>query len=105
MSGIAGARGDNALGVTGVNWNVQILPLSIGAGAVIESVLECYSYVYTERKRYDDSNGTEGVSLLPPMHHSVSTLQTRMTFLCGAACMTAWVPWAFSVQEQRLIPM
>ena len=61
VSGIAGARGDNALGVTGVNWNVQILPLSIGAGAVIESnVLECYGYVYTERKRYDDSNGTEG---------------------------------------------
>jgi hypothetical protein len=61
VSGIVGARGDNLYGVTGVNWNVQILPVSIGTGSVVESnVVESYGYIFAVRELYNLSGGTKG---------------------------------------------
>lgn len=61
VSGIIGARGDNLYGVTGVNWNMQILPVSIGSGTVVESnVVESYGYVFAVRELYNLSGGTKG---------------------------------------------
>ena len=61
ITGIIGAKGDNFLGVTGINWYTEVLAVSIGLGPVIESnVLAAYGYVWNERKLYDDTNGEEG---------------------------------------------
>lgn len=60
VGGIAGAKGNNGIGVSGVNWNVQVLPIA-GSSSTSESiVVEALSYVYTVRERYDQTNGQEG---------------------------------------------
>jgi subtilisin family serine protease len=54
IAGIIGAIGNNGLGVSGVNWNVQILPCkflnSQGYGTVAGAI-ECLSYVKTLKDR------------------------------------------------------
>jgi subtilisin family serine protease len=58
VAGIIGAHGNNGLGISGVNWNVRIMLLS---GTEHESeLLEAYQYILDMRKRYNDSNGSEG---------------------------------------------
>jgi subtilisin family serine protease len=60
VSGIAGAIGNNGKGVSGVNWNVKILPVA-GSSATSEAiVVEALSYVYTVRETYDNTNGERG---------------------------------------------
>jgi subtilisin family serine protease len=54
-AGTIGAVGNNGVGVTGINWNVQIMPCkshdSSGNGAV-SSIIECYQYVKMEKVKY-----------------------------------------------------
>jgi serine protease len=58
VSGVIGARGNNGVGVTGVNWKVKLMLIS---GADFESeVIEAYQYAIDMRKKYKDSNGQEG---------------------------------------------
>ena len=53
VAGIVGARGNNATGVVGVNWNVQLLPMkAIGPdGSTDANLLSAYSYAKTMRQR------------------------------------------------------
>ncbi len=61
VSGIAGARGNNAIGISGVNWNVKIMHIVGGFGSVSEDrILQAYLYPYRQRKRYNDTRGKEG---------------------------------------------
>lgn len=58
VSAIIGARGNNGLGVVGVNWNIKIMFV---AGNNPESViLSAYDYVWKSRKRYNASQGKQG---------------------------------------------
>ncbi len=59
VCGIVGARGDNNVGVAGMNWNIKIMPLEYGT-VTEASAISSYSYAYEMRKRYNDSNGDEG---------------------------------------------
>ncbi len=59
VAGIAGARGNNNLGVTGVNWNVKIMPVQVSSSTEAV-VLAGYSYVLKMRELYNQTNGTEG---------------------------------------------
>ncbi|MBA2407783.1 MAG: S8 family peptidase, partial [Chitinophagales bacterium] len=59
VAGIAGAKGNNGIGVAGVNWNVQIMPVQGNSG--VESVaVEGYGYILEMRARYNESEGEEG---------------------------------------------
>lgn len=61
VSGIAGARGNNGIGISGVNWNVKIMHVVGGFGAVSEDrILQAYLYPYRQRKRYNETQGREG---------------------------------------------
>lgn len=54
VAGIIGAVGNNAIGVTGVNWNVRIMALKSHAAngnATSASVTECFQYVTMMRGR------------------------------------------------------
>ena len=63
VSGIIGAIGNNGKGVSGVNWNVKILP--IGGSSSNESiVVEAYSYALEMRARYNETNGAEGAFIV-----------------------------------------
>ncbi len=58
VNGIIGARGNNELGVTGVNWNVKLMNI---AGMDFESeIIEGYVYVGNMRRIYNQTNGAKG---------------------------------------------
>lgn len=52
-AGIVGAEGDNADGIAGINWHVQIMPLKFlganGSGSV-KTAIECINYVIARKK-------------------------------------------------------
>lgn len=50
VSGTVGAEGGNGQGVTGVNWDVSLMPLQAfdGAGASVTDVIEAYDYARGE---------------------------------------------------------
>lgn len=59
VSGIAAARGNNALGIAGVNWNAQVLPI-VSSANIESEVVEAYGYALAMRRRYDLTNGAQG---------------------------------------------
>ncbi len=59
VAGIAGAKGNNGKGISGVNWNVKILPIA-GESTNEATVVEALSYIYVLRERYDETGGAEG---------------------------------------------
>jgi serine protease len=56
VAGIAGARGNNNIGVAGVNWNVKIMPIEYG-DALEYQVVESYDYALIQRDRYNKGIG------------------------------------------------
>jgi hypothetical protein len=59
VSGIVGAKGNNALGVAGACWGAKILPVS-GSGSDEATVVIAYNYVREMRMLYDSTNGVKG---------------------------------------------
>ena len=60
VAGIIGARGNNRLGVTGVNWDVDLMSVRNGFLSSEAEVLQSYGYVLDQRRRYDATDGREG---------------------------------------------
>lgn len=59
VAGIAGAKGNNTIGVAGVNWNVKILPVQGNSGT--ESIAVAgYAYILEMRAKYNETNGDSG---------------------------------------------
>jgi len=63
VAGIVGAKGNNELGVTGVNWNVKVLPIA-GSSTLESKVIKAYTYAYDMRLRYDETNGQQGAFIV-----------------------------------------
>ena len=57
VAGIIGARGNNGIGVSGVNWNVRLMVLDI---RFVDQIIAAYEYVFDQRDRYNKSRGREG---------------------------------------------
>ncbi len=60
VAGIIGAKGNNGIGVTGVNWNVKVMVIKNDFNTNEAQVLEAYSYALDARIRYNETNGAEG---------------------------------------------
>ena len=58
VAGIVGARGNNGIGVAGVNWEVKLM-IVVGGGGEADA-LSAYSYVLEQKKRYLETEGAEG---------------------------------------------
>jgi len=63
VAGIIGARGNNGLGVSGINWQVKLM--IVAANNLLNTVteaelLQAYDYVLETRKLYNRSNGAKG---------------------------------------------
>lgn len=58
VTGIIGAKGDNNIGVSGVNWEVKLMFLVNGRDII--GAIKAYDYALIQKKRYLESNGTEG---------------------------------------------
>ncbi len=59
VSGTIGAKGNNGIGVAGINWNVKVMPV-MGSDGTEAQVAAAYSYVYEMRKKYNLTNGVQG---------------------------------------------
>jgi len=59
VSGIAGAIGNNGIGVAGVSWGTKILPIN-GASETESDVVIAYDYALEMRKLYDQTSGAKG---------------------------------------------
>ena len=62
VAGIIGAKGNNNKGITGINWNIKILPVT--NVNYVSDVIKGYSYVYNLRKKFNESNGTKGAFIV-----------------------------------------
>ncbi len=61
VSGTVGARGNNSIGVTGVNWNVKVMAISYGSGGSFEAnVVASYAFAMDQRRLYNQTNGAKG---------------------------------------------
>jgi len=63
VTGIAAAKGNNAQGVTGVNWNVKVLPV-VGSATVESIVIIAYGYVHELRSTYNETGGAKGAFIV-----------------------------------------
>ncbi len=59
VAGTAGARGNNGSGVTGVNWDAEVVAIQ-GSSPFESTVIEAYGYALALRTRYDATGGAEG---------------------------------------------
>ncbi|MBK7094506.1 MAG: S8 family peptidase [Saprospiraceae bacterium] len=62
VAGIIGAKGNNNIGISGINWNIKILPIT--SIRYISDVIEGYNYIYNLRKSYNNSNGVKGAFIV-----------------------------------------
>lgn len=60
VAGIIGAQGNNGSGVTGVNWDVKMMIIRNDFNTTEANVLIAYGYILTQRRRYNQSGGTQG---------------------------------------------
>ncbi|MGQ0829283.1 MAG: S8/S53 family peptidase [Bacteroidota bacterium] len=62
VSGTVGAKGNNGIGVTGVNWNVKVMAISYGSGGsgLSSGAIAAYDYARDQRKLYNQTNGAKG---------------------------------------------
>ncbi len=66
VAGIIGAKGNNQIGITGVNWEVKILPIQVNLRAPLRTseIIEAYSYILELKKLYLKSNGKNGANIV-----------------------------------------
>lgn len=63
VAGIVGAIGNNNIGVSGVNWGVDVLPIQASSSDEA-TVVAGYSYVLEMRELYNQTNGTQGAFIV-----------------------------------------
>lgn len=63
VSGTIGAVGNNQTGVTGVNWNVKVMPIS-GSSSLESTVVGAYAYALEMRKMYNQTGGQKGAYIV-----------------------------------------
>jgi hypothetical protein len=59
VSGTVAAKGNNNLGVAGVNWNAKVMAIQ-GSSGTEATVVNAYAYAYKQRKIYNQTNGLQG---------------------------------------------
>lgn len=59
VSGMIGAKGNNGLFVTGINWDVKIMNVVVG-GLTEANVVKAYTYPLVQRRRFNQTGGAEG---------------------------------------------
>ncbi len=83
VAGIVGARGDNKIGVSGINWNVKLMLIS-NAGNESE-ILAAYAYVIKMRKLYNDTGGKKGAYIVATNYSGGidKTFESSVPLWCG----------------------
>ncbi len=77
IAGIIGAKGNNNLGIAGINWNIKMLPIEANTGDEA-GVVAAYLYIYDQRKLYNQSNGKKG-SFIVASNSSFGVFQVKVS--------------------------
>ncbi|WP_299113766.1 S8 family peptidase [uncultured Winogradskyella sp.] len=64
VAGIIGAKGNNGIGVSGVNWDVKVMIIKNDFNTNEAKVIEAYSYALDARILYNQTNGAEGAFIV-----------------------------------------
>lgn len=62
ISGIIGGIGNNKIGMSGINWDIDLMYLKYERSTV--EIFEAYEYITEMRHRYNESNGEEGAFIV-----------------------------------------
>ncbi|KXK40831.1 MAG: S8 family peptidase [Saprospiraceae bacterium] len=62
VAGVIGAKGDNKTGISGMNWNIKLLPVTVGG--YDSDIIEGYMYMRDMKKDYIQSNGKKGANIV-----------------------------------------
>jgi subtilisin family serine protease len=62
VAGIIGAKGNNEVSVSGVNWDVDLMLLSDVGN--VSQIIKAYTYVYEQRRIYNVTNGKKGANVM-----------------------------------------
>ncbi|WP_116105582.1 S8 family peptidase [Lewinella sp. IMCC34191] len=57
VAGLLGARGHNGIGVSGTNWNAQLMLFTISN---VADIIEAYQYIIDQRRLFRTSGGRQG---------------------------------------------
>lgn len=60
--GVLGARGDNQIGIAGINWNVKVLPIAVPPTST--GVVQGLNYALKMKELYNSSNGALGANIV-----------------------------------------
>ena len=63
VTGVLGARGDNGVGISGVNWNIKVMPVSF-VKANFATYFKAFDYILDQRKLYNTTNGEKGALIV-----------------------------------------
>jgi subtilisin family serine protease len=63
VAGVAGAIGNNGIGICGVGWNCLLMPIA-GSSTFESTVVAAFSYVYKMRSLYEETNGERGAFIV-----------------------------------------
>lgn len=61
VAGIIGARGNNNIGVAGVNWQIKLMLFQISE---VSHIISAYEYIVQQRQLYNDTDGREGAYIV-----------------------------------------
>ncbi|MEZ4907748.1 MAG: S8 family serine peptidase [Saprospiraceae bacterium] len=62
VCGLIGAKANNEIGIAGINWNIKVMP--VYNGDTYADILAAYSYAYSMRKLYNETNGAKGAFIV-----------------------------------------
>ena len=57
VSGLVGAKGNNGMGVSGINWDIKLMVCAI---QYVDQIISAYEYVIDQRHQYNESGGQKG---------------------------------------------
>ncbi|MEM1122302.1 MAG: S8 family serine peptidase, partial [Bacteroidota bacterium] len=60
VMGVMGAKGNNGIGVTGVNWDVKLMMIKTDFETTEGTLIRGFGYPLALRKKYNETNGQEG---------------------------------------------
>ncbi len=84
VAGTIGAQGNNGLGVTGVNWNVKLMPLRVGDSELSEAAIVS-SFKYACAKGAKVVNGSFGGTYSTLIHNEIVSPACANTLFVFAA--------------------
>lgn len=57
VAGIVGAKGNNGIGVTGINWDIELMVLE---ARMVSEIIAAYEYIIDQRALYNETGGQQG---------------------------------------------